>query len=854
MWLRRLLLLLLLLASSAIFWAYWIARSALPQLDGSIHAAGLQQRVTVARDPHGVPTIDAANLPDLFFAQGYVTAQDRLWQMDVLRRCAEGDLAEAVGADGLDHDKQQRILGIREAARRAAEALSPRDRAYFDAYVRGVNTSMEVGRKRLPIEFRILRYSPRPWTIEDSFAIGAELVEELNHYSYRNALLRERFESALGPQLTADLFVNTSQHDHPPAQELSKDATQAIHPTNEDDPDNQDQDSDPVASLNYKRLCRASIPARHGGTNRVAAKLAPLEGAALESAKLRIRARLQPCQNDPKNDRALAPEIAEFNTTDDLRPGSNDWVVSGAHTVSGKPLLSNDMHLNHQMPNLWYEAHLRSGDFDVVGVTLPGVPFVVVGHNAHIAWGFTNVGPTVEDLYIENFNQAGKYETPQGWRDAQHSQEIIHVKNGRDVLLDVVVTRHGPIISSLIPGEARKLSLRWTLYDSFNDPFFDVNAAHNWNEFRQALSAWGAPAQNVVYADIDGHIGYQATGRIPIRAAGDGALPAKGSDNSHEWTGYVPFEKLPSVFDPPSGVLATANSRIAPDGYTPSLSTNWDAPWRTQRIYRVLNSGKKLAPPDMLALETDVESAFDRACADKFVQALDHSTHLTDRSRIARDLLHDWNGQLNADSAAATIEIRARTQLMRLLLEPKLRSLQADHNSPALTWQSYHWSMSSIWIENVLSQQPKRWLPERFSSYDELLAAAVEAALQEPDAPKDLNAWRWGNVSPIELRHPVLGHLPLVGRWTAPGLHDQSGGSYTVKQVGRAFGPSERFTADFSNFDQSTLNTVTGQAGNFLSPHYQDQWTAWYEGHTFTLPFSKAAVQQTKIHELILEP
>jgi len=817
-WVAIVLLLILLILTIAILWAYCQARWALPQLDGSLHVQGLQQKVVIMRDAHGVPTIEAASLPDLFFAQGYVTAQDRLWQMDIMRRFANGELSEVVGKDGLEHDRQQRILGIHVAAEHAAQALSPRDRSYFESYVRGVNASMENSRRHLPIEFRIMGYSPRPWTLEDSFAVGAQLVQELNHYSYRSELLREKFLSALGPELTADLFVNSSRHDHPPALEASKEPPHAARSSDnsDDDPDDTDTEPAPVAS-GPQQVPHPSFQ--------------PFATAGGRESLL----------NSPE-------------TNYDLRPGSNDWVVSGAHTVSGKPLLSNDMHLGHQMPNLWYEAHLHSGDLDVVGVTLPGVPFVVVGHNQRIAWGFTNVGPTVEDVFIENFNAAGQYESPQGWRDAEHRNEIIHVKGQRDIVFNVIVTRHGPVISDLVPGETRKLALRWTLYDSFTDPFFDVNAARNWDEFRKALSTWGAPGQNVVYADIDGHIGYQATGRIPIRAAGDGSLPVNGSDDAHEWKGYVPFAQMPYVFDPPSGTLATANGRIAPDNYKYSISTEWDAPWRTERIYRVLNSGKKLAPPDMLALETDVESDFDHACAERFVQALDNSKNLSAPLRQARDLLRDWDGLLSTDSPAATIEIHARQELTRLLLEPKLAKAHDASAASALTWKSYHWMMSSIWLENVLSEQPKRWLPERYGTYDDLLAAAVEAALHEPEAPKDLATWRWGSISPIEITHPVLSKLPVIGKWTGPGLHEQSGGSFTVKQVGRAFGPSERFTADLSNFDHSTLNTVTGQAGNFSSPYYMDQWEAWYGATTFSLPFSKEAVQRTKAHELVLEP
>ncbi len=786
---------------------YFVARSALPQMDGSLAVRGLSAPVTVTRDPRGVPAIDAKSLDDLFFAQGYVTAQDRLWQMDVMRRFAGGEIAEIIGPALLEHDREQRILGLRAVARKAVQTLPSPDRSYFEAYTRGVNAFIETHRDRLPIEFRLMGYKPTPWTTEDSLVIGGRLIQDLNHYSYRSALEREKILAKLGPELTADLYVNTSWRDRPPTAKSRRIEELTPHKQGSDD----DEDDDGPDSNIARHL---PVPAMSATTPRPT-----------------------------------------------LVPGSNNWVVSGAHTVTGKPMLSNDMHLNHQMPNLWYEAHLHSGDYDVIGVTLPGLPFVIVGHNRRVAWGFTNVGPTVEDLYVETFNGQGEYQTPKGWQLPEHRIETIRVKGKLDVAVDVVLTRHGPVITDLIPGETRKIALHWTLYDSMSNPFFTINSAQNWDEFVHALSTWDAPAQNTMYADVDGHIGYHATARIPIRKTGDGSLPVSGADDDHEWTGYIPFEKLPSVYDPPSGILATANGRITPNKYPYSVSTEWDAPWRTERIYRVLESGKKFSASDMLSLQTDVYSAFDRFCAERFVYALDHVKNPSKRAQQARELMRDWDGRQTIESAAATMENRALHELYRLILEPKLGPAtkstkeNEDHlQAGPLSWKDYHWFMSSIWMENVLVKQPKRWLPQEYESYDALLAAAVEEAVSRPEAPQDIAQWRWGKFSPIDIENPVLSRLPLIGHWTGPGLNDQSGGSYTVKQVGRMFGPSERYTADLSNFDQSTLNTVTGQAGNFLSPHYMDQWKAWYEGTTFPLPFSPEAVEKNKVHVLVLEP
>jgi len=812
-----LLLIVILLASGVIAYAYFIARAALPQLDGSIKVNGLSAAVKVTRDSHGVPAIEAATLDDLFFAQGYVTAQDRLWQMDIMRRFGSGELSEILGEDTLKIDREQRILGLRAAARKSLQMASTRDRSYFEAYARGVNAFIESHGNGLPLEFRILKYRPKPWQAEDSIVIANQMVKDLNYYYLPDVFAREKILAKLGPELTSDLYVNRSWHDRPPTVMREEINDHTNEQQNQGDSDDDDDDDDSPDNAVTQQRGAAEIWAQH------------------------------------------APEAVN---------GSNDWVVSGAHTVTGKPLLSNDMHLGHQMPNLWYEAHLKlvnrlvnqagnpAGNLDVAGVTLPGMPYVIVGHNQRIAWGFTNVGPTVADAFIETFNGQGAYQTPQGWQQPEHRAEVIHVKGKPDVTLDVKITRHGPVITELIPGESRQIALRWTLYDGLHMPFFDVDSAQNWEEFRKAFSQLDAPGQNVVYADVDGNIGYQTTGHIPIRAAGDGSLPVSGADDAHEWTGYIPFDKLPTIYNPASGVIATANGRITPDGYPNSISTEWEAPWRTERIYHVLESGRKFSATDMLALENDVHSENDLFAAERFVYAVDHASKPSARARQAADLMRNWDGRMLSSSTAATIAVRSARELTRLLLEQRLGPASGGGNQQegTLNWKTYSWEMRTVWLQNVILHQPRRWLPEKYPNYDELLAAAVEAAVNSPEAPKDLAAWHWGAVNAVDIEHPVLGKIPLLRRWSAPGVREQSGSGYTVKAVTRSHGPSERFTANLADLDQSTLNTVTGQGGNFLSPYYMDQWKAWYEGSTFTLPFTSQAVDASGAHRLVMEP
>ncbi len=942
------LVLLLIVFLAFDFWFYRAVRAALPQVDGTVHLSSLAGPVTVTYDALGVPNIVAANLPDLFFAQGYITAQDRLWQMDMTRRYASGDLAAILGPEFVKLDREHRILGLRQVAERNVANMDMAQRAHFEAYAAGVNAYIAQHQKTLPLEFRFLTYFPHVWTVEDSVLVGLSMTEFLNHGLYKDELEKERVLAKLGPELTADLFVNSSWRDRPPGADttsLENEIPAGTTPDEEEDPTPKKKSSRVTPEEKQVPRLAALAPSKiihHGDTentefrflrlflrdlsvsvvnfhphdsrNRETLYGAPEQAAeklwttllvgapcfsrgeldfspagkksthewalapasSIASAKARAQktnvarsaeALLPPHKCGGSHQEANSTGFAQqFSTTgegapfqreateDALYPGSNNWVVSGAHTASGKPLLSNDMHLDLHIPNVWYEAHLTAGDFDVAGVTLPGVPFVISGHNRYIAWGFTNLGPNVEDLYIERFNDKGEYLTPQGWVQPEHRTEIIRVKGKPEVNVDVEITRHGPIISDVIPGEKRKLALKWIIYDpqAAGAPFFAVDSAKNWQDFRAAFSHFGAPGQNVVYADVEGHIGYQATGLVPIRAAGDGSVPVPGDDVAHEWTGYVPYDKMPSVYDPPSGAIATANGRVTPDGYPYTLSIEWGSPYRTERIYRLLNAKKKLTPADMLAIQTDIVSAFDRFCAERFVYAVDHTSTASHRAKSAADLMRNWDGAMATDSAAATVAYFSRKKLEELLLKPKLGD----------DWKQYtgllaahpKWFMSSVWLENILSHQPARWLPEGYANYDALLTAAVEGAVSDADAPTALATWRWGRVHRVDIKALFWSDFPILRSHAGPGPQPLSGDGETVKQVGTHFGPSERLTVDFSDLDNSTLNIVNGQSGNIFDEHYNDQWDAYYHGQTFVLPFSAAAVQQAGVHHLRLEP
>jgi penicillin G amidase len=816
-------------------WAQQAMVDSLPQLDGSLHISGLSAPVTVQRDAHGVPHIRTASLDDLIFAQGFITASDRLFQMDLLRRHAAGELAEILGPSLLPHDRVQRTLQIRAAADRAIAALPPDQLHYLELYARGVNASIEHQRSHLPLEFRLFRYEPAQWTARDCVLVGLVEFEDLTN-AFPVKLARESLAAHLSPDLLADLYPVGSWRDHPAAQP-------AIDLTTP-------QENIPDVPLDESQT-RLTKPAVHPHTT------------TASSADLLA---LQQSLRNP---------VCEGCTA-----GSNNWVVSGLRTASGKPLLANDMHLSHNVPGIWYQADLESSspsEFHVAGVSLPGFPFIIVGHNDHIAWGFTNLGADVQDIYVEQLRGSGGSEqflAPDGtWQNVLHQTEVIHVHKAPDVTLDVIATRHGsgitPLISPLLSSEKRALSLRWTIYDpaTASAPMLDINSAYDWASFTTAFSTFGGPAQNVVYADDQGNIGYHAMGYIPVRGnitqpSPLSPVPVPINDNTHEWAGNIPFDQLPQALNPPSGVLATANSRITADGYTFPITLNWMAPYRNERIWKVLQSRDHLTPADMLKLQTDIYSDLDRVVAQRLAYAIDHSTTKDRRLHQAADLLRNWDGVVTADSPAAPIVIAAREALWPLILAPKLganttgASPMKQDTEPL--WQLYSWGEKPYAQELLIMHTPSRWLPENYSNWNELLTAAVAQGLTTAKAPADLRHWSQGKAHPIDIEHPIFSHSPLlqllVGTRTGTGIHPQSGDTTTIKQVDRTFGPSERFTADLSDFDNSTLNLVLGESGNPASHWFMDQWPAWYNGTTFAMPFNPATVRLATTHTLTLSP
>ena len=478
-------------------------------------------------------------------------------------------------------------------------------------------------------------------------------------------------------------------------------------------------------------------------------------------------------------------------------------------------------------------------------MTLTGFPYVIAGHNEHVAWGFTALYADVQDLYVEKLDGKGDFQAGDGaWKPLRVDRETIHVRGGEDLTLDVKFTDHGPLINPLFEKESRPIALEWTLYDPTLTalPIYAMNAASNWTEFSAALGQWCWPTQNVVYSDDQGHIAYHAVGRVPLRPNGFADTPV--NNPSRAWQGYIPFDDLPNQFDPPSGFLATANARVTGDDTKYPLTDEWSDPYRIERIYKSLQGRGGLTPKDMLGLQTDIYSEVDQEMGQRFAYAIDHTAGVDDRLRKAADLMRSWDGRLTTDSAAASIVTSARAALKPMILEPKLGNLAGE----------YIWSESNFALEEIVMHGAPDWLPPGFKDWDAALTEAVRRGMDKGKAPSDVTRWKYGSWHVIDLEHPLAAFLPILGGVAGTGAQPLSGDGVTVKQVGRAFGPSQRFTMDWSNIDGSTENIVLGESGNPFSPYFRDQWNDYYNGSTFPLPFSSSAVAAQTQHTLRLLP
>ena len=770
----------------------------------SIQIAGLQDRVTIRRDERGIPYIQANNDDDLYFAQGYVTASDRLWQMELFRRNARGELAEILGNAVIEEDKRHRTFGFAQEAEAEYAQASPRARVLLEAYAKGVNAYITaLDQKSLPPEFQLLQFKPRPWTPADSLIIAKNFFEALSS-TWRLDIMRQAL-SDLPADKRAGMLPETSPLD---VLVVGKDAKTAV-----------------------------------------ATPLSRPHVTMSESATL-LRALAADQESESRS-------LARIGLYAEALAASNNWVVSGKHTASGKPLLANDPHLAPSAPSIWYLVHLIAPGVRVAGVTAAGLPGVVIGHNDRIAWGFTNVGPDVQDLYLEKFdpNNAHRYETPAGWRDAEIRHEEIKVRKGftdtstDTTTLDVVVTRHGPII---LEKDGRRYALRWTALDpklNNADGLYALNRARNWKDFTEALKGYTGATQNMVYADADGHIGYYAAGVVPIRKSGDGSVPYDGSTDAGEWISFVPFDKLPHLYDPPSGIIVTANQRIVGTDYPYFLTHSWAQPYRAHRIFELLNQKPKLTADDFRAIQGDINSiagvTFARATA-KLLQGQLTSPD-DDKLRATLGDFAAWDGRLKTDSPVAPVVAQMRVAFRSRIINAAIGEERA---------KIYLWSNFDTTLDRLVSEQPKDWLPKEFKSYAELLRACYADARQAltKSMGTDESQWIWGNMVKARFPHP-LAVAPLVGLQFAIAPFPQNGTPFLLgASVNVGASVSMRLIADPSDWDKSQQGITLGESGIPNSPHWNDQLADWRAVTPRALPFTEAAIAKATKQTVVLEP
>jgi penicillin amidase len=766
---------------------------------------GLKEQVTIRRDERGIPYIEAKNDEDLYFAQGYATASDRLWQMDLFRRNARGELSEILpkvpSNPAFEQDKLHRTLGYAHVVEAEFAQASPKARAVLESYAAGVNAYIaSLDEKSLPPEFQILRYTPKPWTPQDSLIVVKNFFEALSN-TWRLDLMREALgglpaekRSALLPEISPIdvLVVGTDKKAAP------KTAQKPVS-----------------SSLSNESLA-------------VLAKEETIQRAALEQLGLHAE--------------GLA--------------ASNNWVVSGKRTVSGKPILANDPHLAPSAPPIWHMVHLTAPGVRVAGVTAGGLPGVVIGHNDRIAWGFTNVGPDVQDVYLEKFdpNNPNRYQTPSGWQDAKIRHEEIKVRKGLadlsadTVTLDVTETRNGPIV---FEREGKRYALRWTALDptkNRSDSSYNLNRARNWNEFTKALESFTAPTQNLVYADVEGNIGYHAAGVVPIRKSGDGSLPYDGSNDGGDWVSYIPVSKLPQLYNPASGLIVTANQRIVGTDYPYFLTHSWAQPYRARRIYDLLNEKPKLNADDFRRILGDVYSIAGAFFAQQTVKTLKPTlTTADEKLSAALTAFESWDGRVNADSRVAPIVSQMRIAFRSRILTEALGDQLV---------RNYQWSNFDTTLDRIIKDQPAEWLPKGMTSYADLYRASFDDAVKTLTRliGEDQSKWTWGGMANARFPHP-LASAPLIGAQFNIQPFPQNGtGGLIGATVNVGSSVSMRLIADPSNWDLTQHGISLGESGVPSSPHWKDQLDDWKAVTPRAFPFTAAAVAAATKQTLVIDP
>jgi penicillin amidase len=771
------------------------ARAALPPVEGDVRLPGLRDPVEVIRDRWGVPHIYAGNEDDLWLAQGYVLGSERLFQLDVLLRLSTGRLSEMFSDLTIPIDRFVRTAGWNRAGRRLAEGWDDRSKEMGRRFNAGIRASVE-GMPAKPVEYQILQTEP-------------DLPEEDDELLAAGAAAQVFLAWSLSTNWDAELLRAEI------AEKLGPEAVPILFP---------DLDTEPASVRAGKDL---SHPTRM--------------------------------------------ELLEHAVLPPSGQGSNNWVVAGSRTETGKPLLANDPHLMVSLPSIWFEVHLEAPGFRAAGVALPFSPGVVIGHNDRIAWGFTNVQGDTQDLYLERLSEDGaRVEYLGDWEPVTAHREEIRVR-GRDEpeVLEVRETRHGPVLDSYMVGVAdpvviqggitKTYALRWVGHDHGIEPsvLYALNTAADWDEFRAAAKRWECPGQNMVYADVDGNIGYQLTGLHPVRRAGDGTLPVPGWTDGYEWDGWIPFDELPRAFNPDDDFLCTANNKPHDDAYPHLLGRDFLPPFRARRIAQMITERERHDVETFARIQTDTLSL----PAARIVPQLLQIEPSDARQKEALALLEGWDYDLAPDSpAAALYEVWCEGVARRVLL-PLLGDRLYEHFHGRRQWtNAFQYQV----LPNLLEYPTARWFgSEGVQGRDGVLREALGGAIDELTSAlgDDMDSWRWGALHKARFVGR-LSIIPDLAELFTAGEVEMGGDEQTVNQgmyePGFSYdvvvAPSWRQILDLSDWDASVGTHTVGQSGNPVSPHFADLVELWAAGKHHPLPWSREAVDEVAEGTLRLLP
>ncbi|EON22302.1 penicillin amidase [Nocardioides sp. CF8] len=831
------LLLVVLLVTAVAF-----VRRPVPETDGALELAGLEGHVEVIRDDHGIPQIYADTDADLMRAQGFVAAQDRFFEMDVRRHVTAGRLSELFGEDGLETDKYIRTMGWRRVAEQEWALLETETRDALTAYAQGVNAYLDqLGTSEIAVEYTILGltgldYEPEPWEPADSLAWLKAMAWDLRG-NMDDEIARVMASLDHTEEEIAELYPAYDPEAHPPIVGTGGVVDEVF-----------EQNASGNSTRNPRR---------------------PAFDAEAVRTLVDLKAGLD-----------RMPEL--LGRGEGI--GSNSWVVDGEHSATGQPLLANDPHLGISQPGIWMQTGLHCREItpdctlDVAGFTFSGVPGVIIGHNADIAWGFTNLGPDVTDLYLEQVEGATWIQDGKP-RPLTLRTETIKVRDGDDFVLHIRETAHGPLLSDVSrelstvganaptdqPGERGNgyaVALQWTALrpTTTADAVLGLNRAGDWDEFRAAASDFAVPAQNMVYADRDGHIGYQAPGLVPIRKSGNtGAMPAEGWLSANDWTGdFIPFDGLPNVLDPEEGFIVTANQAVIDDDYPYFLTDDWDAGYRSTRIRELLAEEGELSVGEMTRLQLDTANPMAPTLVPYLLDIEDLGSPYY---RDGQELLADWDFTQPADSAAAAYYNAVWSNLLRLTFHDELREgIWPDGGD---RWFAV--------VTDLLTDPAGPWWDDSETedvteSRDDILSQAMRDARDELTMRQSLDAddWTWGHLHQLDLHHSTLGESGVApierlfnrdgrGVGGGPSIVDATSWNAALG-YGVTAAPSMRMVVSLADFDASRYINLTGVSGHPGSSHYGDQTELFVNGDYLPWAFTRDAVVEAGEDTLVLTP